>query len=119
LTRPWAGLAVAAYPWSSALTNRDCKSNETHLPLLTSCGPWLGGLMMRKVAIGIVGAMALLASGFVWKAEARTPGLCKPPNCLTRCGHKWCCVPRGAGTVCAHECCKQYGTWHCPCPPKP
>ena len=80
---------------------------------------------MRKVAIGLIGAVLLL-SGFAWKAEAAR---CPYPMCLVRLpsGALVCmrltgvppgrCPPprammRGAG------CCKQYGTWHCPCPPK-
>ena len=81
---------------------------------------------MRKVAV-ITGAVVLLLSGFAWKAEAGR--MCPYPMCLQR-------LPSGA-LVCMRVpgvppgpcpsprsmmkgagCCKQYGTWHCPCPPK-
>ena len=73
---------------------------------------------MRKVIIGIVGTVALLAAGiFAGDAEAaRISG----NFCCALGGHHICCN-RTRGCPCGMpgpQCCKQYGTWHCPCPPK-
>jgi hypothetical protein len=79
---------------------------------------------MRKAAIAFISVVVLLLSGFVWNAEAYCPYprcVIRPPSARLRAvcvrvegvPPSPCPMSHGQGT-----CCKQYGKWHCPCPPK-
>src|SRR5262245_28839127 len=78
---------------------------------------------MRKVAIAFISVVVFLLSGFVWMAEA----YCPYPRCVIRPSGarlRAVCVrvegvpPGPCPTSHDQGCCKQYGKWHCPCPPK-
>ena len=69
---------------------------------------------MRKLIIGIIGAVVLLVAGLASNAEAaRLTGCCHIGG-MQFCGSPPCPAPASRPS----SCCKQYGTWHCPCPPK-
>jgi len=79
---------------------------------------------MRKVAIAFVSVVVFLLSGFVWMAEAYCPYprcVIRPPGTRLRavCVRVEGVPPSPCPTSHGQGCCKQYGTWHCPCPPKP
>ena len=67
---------------------------------------------MRKVVIGITGAVALLLAGmFASNAEAARLTGCCHINGYWMCG--MACGDTGPSP--APRCCKLYGRWHCPC----
>jgi hypothetical protein len=70
---------------------------------------------MRKVIIGISAAIALLFIGTLDADAAKISG----SFCCGAGAHQVCCN-RTRGCPCGvpmrPQCCKQYGTWHCPCP---
>jgi hypothetical protein len=68
---------------------------------------------MRKVAIGITGAVALLLAGMLAGNAEAAP----LKGCCHRAG-AWVCG-MACGVMPAPKCCKLYGRWQCPCPPPP
>ena len=70
---------------------------------------------MRNVIVGISAAIALLFIGTLDADAAKISG----SFCCGAGAHQVCCS-RTRGCPCGvptrPQCCKQYGTWHCPCP---
>jgi len=67
---------------------------------------------MRKVVIGIVGAVTLLLAGMLaGNAEAQLFAKCCSVNGVWTCGYQ-CAHPQ------APRCCKVHGKKVCPCPPQ-
>jgi hypothetical protein len=70
---------------------------------------------MHKLIVGIPAAIALLLVGLSDASAAKITG----NFCCGAGAHQICCN-RTRGCPCGvpmrPECCKQFGTWHCPCP---
>jgi hypothetical protein len=71
---------------------------------------------MRKATIGISAAILLLFIGAFDADAAKISG----NFCYGVGGHRVVCCTRTGGCPCGvpthPQCCKQFGTWHCPCP---
>jgi hypothetical protein len=67
---------------------------------------------MRKVVIGITGAVTLLFVGML----ASNAEAARLNNCCHIAGKWFCGMAYGSSAESRpSRCCKLYGTWHCPC----
>jgi hypothetical protein len=70
---------------------------------------------MRKLIIGILATIAVLLVSLSDGNAAKITG----NFCCGAGAHQVCCT-RTRGCPCGlpmrPQCCKQFGTWHCPCP---